>query len=284
MLPIFANLLTDHPNQPFVQSVLAGLREGFWPWAETPDDYPETFDATQHPPKNETERVFLIDQRDVEIKAARFSKPFGSELLPGMNTVPVHSVPKPQSDMLRLVVDHSAGPFSLNSMIDRQNIAGVKLDGIRTLGDSIRAHHSSGSADRLVIWKSDVAAAYRQMPMHPLWQIKQVVRIDNQLCVDRCNNFGGRGSQKIWASFASLVLWIAVYKFHIARSSVMSMIIFLLPYQVISPSTLHMMLFFPLTRSNSFSFGTRLVYHMNLASKYQALSSPSLVLMLTPMR
>ena len=24
-------MLADHPNQPFVQSVMTGLREGFWP-------------------------------------------------------------------------------------------------------------------------------------------------------------------------------------------------------------------------------------------------------------
>ena len=210
---VFASLLADHPNQPFVQSVLTGLREGFWPWAEPPENYPITNEFPQHAPKNDEERLFLTSQCDVEIRAGHFSKPFGSELLPGMNSVPVHSVPKPNSTKLCLVVDHSAGPYSINSMIDRQAIAGVRLDGIKTLGDSIRAFHLSGNTYPLIIWKSDVAAAYRQMPMHPLWQIKQVVRIDGQFCIDRCNNFGGRGSQKIWASFISLVLWLAVHKY-----------------------------------------------------------------------
>ena len=134
-----------------------------------------------------------------------------------MNIVPVHIVPKPPDDKLRLVVDHSASLYSINSMIDRQSIVSVKLDGIRTLGDSIRAFHAScpaGQSDMssLMLWKSDVAAAYFQMPMHPLWQIKQVVNIGNQFSVDQCNNFGGRTSQKIWWSFISLVLWIAVFK------------------------------------------------------------------------
>jgi hypothetical protein len=30
-----ASLLVNHPNPPFVSSVLRGLREGFWPWADT---------------------------------------------------------------------------------------------------------------------------------------------------------------------------------------------------------------------------------------------------------
>ena len=37
---IFAYLLTDHPNRPFVQSVLQALKEGAWPWAGTPNDFP----------------------------------------------------------------------------------------------------------------------------------------------------------------------------------------------------------------------------------------------------
>jgi hypothetical protein len=209
----FSELLQDHPNQPFVHSVITGLTEGFWPWAEPPDGYPITHCEPQHPPKDDRELDFLLSQRDKEIKAGRFSEPF-NELLPGMNVVPVHAVPKPV-DKLRLVVDHSAGIYSINSMIDRESISGVKLDGIKTLGDSIRAFratHPAEESQSLVLWKSDVAAAYRQMPMHPLWQIKQAICISDQFSIDRCNNFGGRASQKIWWSFISLVLWIAVFK------------------------------------------------------------------------
>ncbi|KAG0146622.1 hypothetical protein CROQUDRAFT_11476, partial [Cronartium quercuum f. sp. fusiforme G11] len=31
-------LLNNHPNQPFVKSVLDGLHNGFWPMSEIPDD------------------------------------------------------------------------------------------------------------------------------------------------------------------------------------------------------------------------------------------------------
>jgi hypothetical protein len=33
----FNDLLRDHPNQLFVQSMIVGLTEGFWPWAEPQD-------------------------------------------------------------------------------------------------------------------------------------------------------------------------------------------------------------------------------------------------------
>ncbi|KAH9851870.1 hypothetical protein C2E23DRAFT_731992 [Lenzites betulinus] len=47
------------------------------------------------------------------------------------------------------------------------------------------------------------------MPVSPYWQIRQVVTIDGQRHVDRCNLFGGRGSLKVWAAFDALVSWIA---------------------------------------------------------------------------
>jgi hypothetical protein len=108
------------PNKPFVQSVCVSLREGFWPWANTQkEEYPTTWDFSERPPKTEREADFLRNQRDVEIDADRYSESFGTNLLPGMYSTPIHAVPKPRSVKLRLVNDHSAGPYSLNSMISR---------------------------------------------------------------------------------------------------------------------------------------------------------------------
>jgi hypothetical protein len=111
-----------------------------------------------------------------------------------------------------MVVDHSAGVYSLNSMIDPKDIAGVKLDGIVSLGTSLRAFRHTDPTSELQMFKSDVCAAYRQMPMHPLFQILTIITVNGERRVDRCNNFGNRGSQKIWQSFMSLVVWILVFK------------------------------------------------------------------------
>jgi hypothetical protein len=56
----FKELLKDHPNQPFVQSVITGLTEGFWPWAEPQDGYPLTHNEPQHPPRNDHEHDFML--------------------------------------------------------------------------------------------------------------------------------------------------------------------------------------------------------------------------------
>ena len=74
----FEFLLKDHPNQPFVSSVCCGLRDGFWPCADTlKDGYLVTHYASLPTPKNPTEAAFLCDQRDIEEEKGCFSIPFG---------------------------------------------------------------------------------------------------------------------------------------------------------------------------------------------------------------
>jgi len=69
-------------------------------------------------------------------------------------------------------------------------------------------HRHNPDAPR-ILFKSDIAEAYRLLPVHPYWQIKQVNRIDGLLHVDRNSAFGGRASGCNWISFMSLVSWIA---------------------------------------------------------------------------
>ncbi|KAJ7162651.1 hypothetical protein C8R43DRAFT_833236, partial [Mycena crocata] len=124
------SLLTRHPNPSFVQSVLAGLRHGFWPWYNTHHDegYPETWDNSWAPPPSDRERNFINNQRDVEIEKGRFSRTFGPDLLLGMYSTPVLAVPKHHSDDLRLVLHQSCGPFAPNTMADKAQTKGPRMD------------------------------------------------------------------------------------------------------------------------------------------------------------
>ena len=102
----FESLLHSHPNQEFVASVCGGLREGFWPWADTlRAGYPLTHNGSYPTPPDERKAVFLRAQRDIEISKERFSHAFGSDLLPGMYASPVHAVPKTDSTDLRMVTE-----------------------------------------------------------------------------------------------------------------------------------------------------------------------------------
>ncbi|KAG2343752.1 hypothetical protein BDR05DRAFT_854218, partial [Suillus weaverae] len=124
----FQALLVNHPNQPFIQSVCQALQEGFWPWADASNEsYPSINDKL----------IFIEEQLEEEIPLGQVSESFGTDLLPGMYSILMHMVAKPTSDKLCLVVDHTAGKYSLNSIIDSDSIKGTKLNGSHSLGASL---------------------------------------------------------------------------------------------------------------------------------------------------
>ncbi len=210
---VLGKYLETHPNQPFVQSVVTALREGFWPWADTHHDerFPAMWDNGRMSPRSEMEQKFICRYRDEEIAVGRFSTSFGPDLLPGMYSTLVHAVPKPHSDNFCMVFNMSAGDYAPNRMICHADIAGSRLDSLHTLFVAIlrfRRRSPDNAQKTLVVFKSDVSKAYRPCPMHPLWQLHQVVTIgyltNEQKAageieiltrtVDCNNNFGGCGS------------------------------------------------------------------------------------------
>ncbi len=121
----------------------------------------------------------------------------------------------------------SAGSYAPNQMIRHSDIAGSRLDGLHTLFSAIlryRQKSPENAQKTLVVFKSDVSKAYRLCPMHPLWQLKQVVttgyltseqkaagKVETLVrTVDCNNNFGGRGSGRVWYSVNGLITWIAI--------------------------------------------------------------------------
>ena len=204
--------LKDHPNQPYVKTVIRGLKKGFWPWADT-TDLPTTHDGSgqRSPPTSGDRANFIQQQAEDEMHLGRWSKPFGDKLLPGMHASPISAVPKSTPGKYRLVVDQSRGPHSLNSTIAKSQVK-VKLDNIHDLGSKLLAVRKKHPDRKIRLWKSDVKSAYRQLPVHPLWQIKQAVPVDGQYHIDRCNTFGNRGGGWNWDRFISLVNWVGIEK------------------------------------------------------------------------
>ncbi|KAH9856337.1 hypothetical protein C2E23DRAFT_857310 [Lenzites betulinus] len=157
--------------------------------------------------------------RNEEVALSRYLQHFGSKLLRRMYLMPVHVVPKPRSSKFRLVNDQSAGSYSLNSMIRPESIKGVVLDGIPVLGAALRCFRRDHQDSELIMCKSDVSQVYRQMPVSPHWQIRQVVTIDSLRHVDQCNLFGGRGSLRVWAAFDTIIIckYIPTPQVHLLR-------------------------------------------------------------------
>ena len=94
--------------------------------------------------------AFAEEQRMTEIAFGTFSPTF-SRLLPGMLSVPITVSSKARSKKLRLCVNHSAEPFSRNSLIPRQAVS-VPLDNLHNLGSALRrARARLGPDVRLVV-------------------------------------------------------------------------------------------------------------------------------------
>jgi hypothetical protein len=95
------------------------------------------------------------------------------------------------------------------------------MDGIKSLGASLRAFRKTEGDDvELVMWKSDIQMAYRNLWLSPEWQAKQIVSVGDKRYVDHCNCFGNRSSYKIFLSFSSLLAWIAEHIKHIPNLKV----------------------------------------------------------------
>ena len=139
-----------------------------------------------------------------------------------MYSTPIHAVPKHGSSDLCMVTDQSASKFSLNSMIARDHIKAYPLDNMNHLGEQLLYFHRLFSDEPLMLFKLDVGEAYCLIPVHPLWQIKQINTINGSHFVDQCNAFGGHASGSIWISVNRLVTWIARYVKKIPRLLVYS--------------------------------------------------------------
>ena len=105
-------------------------------------------------------------------------------------------------------------PYSPNSFIPLDE-GTVHLDTLHILGKALLRVRSEHGNVPLVLFKTDVSQAYRCLPVHRLWQLRQVVTICNRHHVDNNNNFGNRGAGRLWITFFGLVLWIAVMIKHI---------------------------------------------------------------------
>ncbi|KAI9063515.1 DNA/RNA polymerase, partial [Trametes sanguinea] len=202
-------LLSSHPNRALVDSVCRGFREGFWPFADPiSSGFPQSWEEPAVPLDEQAE-LFATKYAEDEEAAGRYSPPFSGDLCPGMFSMPVHAVPKPHSDKLRFINNHSAGSYSLNSMINKRSV-GMRPDNVQDLAHNLLCFRRSHGDVTLQLFKSDVANAYRILPMHPLWQLKQVVTINGVRRIDRCCCFGNRGSPDLFCTVMSLVLWIAI--------------------------------------------------------------------------
>ena len=206
----FEYLLRDHPNQPFVKSVMHGLRNGFWPFDEG-EWRDELSDISENYASEDIDLDAIRLFRDKELSADRWSKALPlSTLLPNMKFSPMFVVW--QNEKPRVVTDHKSS--RLNDSIPRSE-AHVKYDDMHPFGQTLRQARAENPSRRLILFKSDVASAFLNLPAHPIWQLRQIVTVDKQLYIVRRLVFGNRASPRCWCAVSSLICWLAIYKFNV---------------------------------------------------------------------
>jgi hypothetical protein len=206
----FEAMLYDHPNQPFVKSVMDGLRYGFWPFDEG-NWNDDNDDIIQNYASKEVDFKAIRAFRDDEIQARRWSEPLPlDKLLPGMKISPIFVVW--QKGKARIVTDHTAS--GLNDSIPRCE-AKVRYDDMRTFGQAIFNAKRLHPNEDLVTWKSDVSSAFLNLPAHPIYQLRQVVDVDGIWRLIHRLVFGNRASPRCWCSVSGLMCWIGIKKFDI---------------------------------------------------------------------
>ena len=164
---------------------MQGLQEGFWPfdegdWKNDQNDLSDNF-ATL-PEALAAIRSF----RDKELQAERWSSPLPiSGLLLGMKFSPMFVVW--QHNKPRVVTDHSSS--GLNNSIPKSE-GHVSYDDMHSFGYALREARATHPHQKVITFKSDVASAFLNLPAHPLWQLCQVVKVDDNLHIVRRLVFG----------------------------------------------------------------------------------------------
>ena len=189
--------------------VLWGLKNGFWPldegdWGQDGEIFFNNYPMQE--PDLEAVRAF----RDREVGTERWSAMIDPHLAPCMQTSPMFVVW--QNDKAHVVTDHSVS--GLNDGIPRSE-AKVRYNDMHDLGQILHDARNEFPDHTFILYKSDMSSAFLNLPAHPIWQLHQVVTVDNDFHIVRRLVFGSRASLRIWCSLSALLCWIALHKFGI---------------------------------------------------------------------
>ncbi|KAM5539533.1 hypothetical protein V8D89_006805 [Ganoderma adspersum] len=122
------SLLADHPNQPFIESVLWGLQHGFWPLDEGGWDMEDDEQFSNYP----------MEESDLN---------------------------------------------AVRTFRDRE--AKVRYDAMQDFGQALHNAHRQFPNHPFTLYKSDISKVFLNLPVHPIWQLRQVVEVESGLHIIR---------------------------------------------------------------------------------------------------
>jgi len=197
-------LTRDHPNRPYVDYILTGLKEGFR----------YGFQGVRRKTLQQNLASIQLDERaferaiEKEVRLGRYAGPFDVDNPPCelFCVNPCGLVPKKGAGPIEYrVISHQSAPSgsSVNDGIDKNDFT-TAYENINHAAKWVR---KQGQGCQLL--KLDIKEAYRILPVHPVDQVLQGIVHKGKLYFDRCVAFGNRASAGIFCRLADLVTWIA---------------------------------------------------------------------------
>ena len=199
----FRELLTGHPDQDLVSSIITGFQIGF------DIGFRGTLTNTRH--KNnksaDTHKEGLAQSIKKEVTRGHTAGPFPAPPFPITHISPLGAVPKPDGS-IRLIMDLSQPKGkSINDFISKEAFPCKYTP----FDEATRLVRKAGRG--CFLSKIDIKHAYRLLPVRPEDWPLLVYCWQGQYYVDLKLPFGCRSSASIFTDFADLVCWIINQKY-----------------------------------------------------------------------
>ena len=194
--------LREHPDRPFVQYLLRGMREGFRVgFRYDQSECGHTGDNMQSARDNPE----VIDEYlEKEVRLGRVAGPFEPEACHQVHMSRFGVIPKNhQPGKWRLIVDlsHPQGG-SVNDGIEPE-LCSLRYTSVEEAARRVRA-----LGPGTLLAKIDVESAYRTVPVHPADRWLLGMRWKGKVYVDTALPFGLRSAPKIFNAIADALQWI----------------------------------------------------------------------------
>lgn len=213
----FERSLRSFPNQSYSLSWLKALKEGLWPWADNFENDPEAGKVYPNSPTITSKKRFIMGVLRKELGFNHWRGPLATKPMYFRNAV-LSAVPKSEGgDRLIQNQSHPKG-LSVNDHIPVE-CGKVVYDNMSDLANVIRIFHKQGRKN-MVPWKLDVSRAFRHIPLHPLFSLRNGVVIKtrsgaDQIYIDSQACFGGRTFPRAYCALDDLWCWVAVKQFKV---------------------------------------------------------------------
>ena len=212
ILSAWKQKLERHPDKEYASYILRGIEQGFHIGVEET----RVFLSAKKNMQSASQNPQVIEEYiRKEVEKGNIAGPFTSDVAPKVHVNRIGAIPKKyQTNKWRVITDLSYPEGqSVNDTIDPQycSLAYITVDQVANTALSL----GRGA----LIAKTDIKAAYRLIPVHPIDRKWLGMKWEGKIYIDRMLPFGLRSAPKVFNSVADAVEWCVAregvdYVFH----------------------------------------------------------------------